>query len=125
MSSGIEVRDSMDDDPSTLPVVDLPCPRCSRPIPIDTAEVVRSGLMTGLDPDIGVEPWRTLVSAGVVERKEWGRSFTLVDGADLAPRAQVVSCGTCLQSSWAVVGWGEFQPARYRCTVWPLVGPLG
>jgi hypothetical protein len=118
---GVDLRDSLDDDPSTLPAVSLPCPSCGVDVVVEASHVVRNGDSTGLDPDLDVEPWRTLIAAGVVSTRSRGWSTTVVDDDDLAPHVLSVRCGSCGADAWATAGWGEFQPARYRCTMWPLV----
>lgn len=115
------LRDSMDDDPSTLPTVAMACPACGELVEVATAEVVQRGATAGLDPDVSAEPWRALLAAGVVVTEVWGAHTALADRAGLSPHVQRVECPSCSAALWATVGFGEYQPARYIADLSPLV----
>ncbi len=128
MSEGpVEIYDGMDDLHDIHTVVSASCPSCGGACAIDPAAVVLEGTGIGWVSSPTVVALQDAVLAQLAfDMDEFDGKRTLSSTTDrhLSPWVAAQACGSCGAALWAVVSWGETQPARWRLVFEGLVHAL-
>lgn len=90
------------------PVVDLACSGCGAALALAVARVLVADPIRSGDPDADALERRFRL-----DRRGTGEWLALVTRLGLTPYRIDLGCQSCGRRHLAVVGYGEFQPARY------------
>lgn len=116
--------DGMDDLPFIHTMAAAPCPVCAAECQVDPAAVALHGTGIGWVSSPAVVALQDAVLAQLAfDTGEFDGKRTLRSTNDrlLSPWVAPRGCDSCGAALWAVVSWGEIQPARWRLVFEGLV----